>query len=64
MVGWRYLNEDGRQTGRSQDFDDQTDAEAWLTSSWATLSEQGVESVELIDEGEVVYRMSLREESS
>ena len=63
MVVWRYLDEGGRQTGQSEDFEDQADAESWLTSSWAALHEEGVDSVELIDAGTVVYRMSLREEA-
>ena len=63
MVIWRYLDAGDAPMGASDPFDDQDEAEAWLTESWRVLLEEGVEAVELTEGGEVLYRMSLREES-
>jgi hypothetical protein len=62
MLVWSYLDQSGSKVGRSEEFDDRDAAEAWLGQAWAGLLEEGVESVELTEEGELVYRMSLREE--
>lgn len=64
MMLWRYLGGDGQEVGRSDLFDDQDEAEAWLTESWRDLLEEGVEAVELTEGREVLYRMSLRENVS
>jgi hypothetical protein len=62
MVVWRFLDVDGAEVGASDPFEDQAEAEAWLTNSWRDLLTDGVESVEMFDEsaGTVVYRMGLR----
>jgi hypothetical protein len=63
MVVWRYLDAKGREASRSDFFDDQDEAEAWLTESWRDLVAEGVEAVELTDDdGERIYRMSLLSE--
>jgi hypothetical protein len=61
VVAWRFLDDAGAQTGRSERFADREQAEAWLGASWEDLREQGVVAVELCDEddGSVLYRMSL-----
>jgi hypothetical protein len=63
MVVWRYLDGEDREMGRSDFFDDQDEAEAWLTDSWRDLLADGVGAVELTDDdGERIYRMSLLSE--
>jgi hypothetical protein len=63
MLVWRYLDSADAPIGTSDPFDDQEDAEAWLTESWRDLLAEGVEAVELTeDDGQPVYRMSLRPE--
>jgi hypothetical protein len=62
MLVWRYLDQSGSRVGRSEEFDHRDAAEAWLGQAWGGLLEEGVESVELTEEDELVYRMSLREE--
>jgi hypothetical protein len=58
---WRYLDDSGSEAGRSDDFPDQEAAEAWLGDTWRKLLDEGAEFVELTEDGDVVYRMSLRE---
>ena len=61
MFGWRYLDRDESDAGSSDRFEDQASAERWLGDEWARLLEGGVDAVELVgNDGEVVYRMSLR----
>ena len=59
---WRYLDGDGSEAGVSEDFADQSAAEAWLGDAWRRLRDEGVDAVELTDGGEVLYRMALGEE--
>ncbi len=61
MATWRYLDAAGHDVGSSEEFGDQAAAEAWLGDSWRELLDRGVETVELTDDEDVVYRMSLRE---
>jgi len=56
---WRYLGPNGAETGSSSPFPDQGAAETWLGDEWRALSDHGVDSVELVEDGEIVYRMSL-----
>jgi hypothetical protein len=59
---WRYLDSDGRQvTGPDLTFDDQDDAEQWLSSEWEGLLDGGVSAVSLLAGESLVYGpMSLR----
>ena len=41
--------------GASEDFDDQQEAEDWLSAEFAELAEQGVDDVTLMNGDEVVY---------
>jgi hypothetical protein len=59
VFAWRYLDAGGADVGRSDPFDDQDAAESWLGDSWRRLLERGVESVELMDDSAIVYRMGL-----
>ncbi|MBV8992255.1 MAG: hypothetical protein JO287_00805 [Pseudonocardiales bacterium] len=59
---WRYLDSDGRQaTGPDLTFDNQDDAEQWLSREWEALLDGGVDAVSLLAGDSVVYGpMSLR----
>ncbi|HWC15014.1 MAG TPA: hypothetical protein VG929_10535 [Actinomycetota bacterium] len=59
---WILHDESGTDLRASEDFSSQDEAEAWMGSDWASLLEEGAESVTLMDDGAVVYRMGLREE--
>jgi hypothetical protein len=61
-VTWRYLDSAGTGKGSSEPFGDRDAAETWLGHSWRALLDRGVESVELLDDGQVIYQMSLRAE--
>jgi hypothetical protein len=62
MPLWIFLDEAGRELGRSEPFVGLDVAEAWMAGEWHGLLEQGVEEVVLVDEdGGTVYRMSLGE---
>jgi hypothetical protein len=58
---WLLLDAAGGAAGRSGEFADREGAEAWLSERWADLLDAGVEAVELREEADVRYRMSLRE---
>lgn len=56
---WTYADEDGAPvTGTyavSAAFPTQSDAESWLGETWQQLSEEGIASVSLFENGEPVY---------
>ena len=54
----------GGEAGRSEEFDDQEAAEAWLSERWPDLRSSGVEAVALHADGDERYRMSLREDDA
>lgn len=58
---WRYVT-GGEVCGASKEFESRDAAEAWLSDSWPKLADGRVEEVELAEDGEVAYRMSLSEE--
>jgi hypothetical protein len=62
---WRYMDQAGQEIGSSERFATREEAESWLGEDWTVLRDRGVEEVELLEdqEGESVYRMSLREAS-
>lgn len=59
---WRYEDRGGAPApGPDITFDDQTDAEEWLSLEWQGLLDSGVEAVTLLDGAEEIYGpMSLR----
>ena len=61
---WRYLDDRGAEVaGPELGFDDQVDAEDWLSEHWPELFEGGVTQVTLLNnETEVYGPMSLRAE--
>jgi hypothetical protein len=65
MFAWRLLDAEGHAMRSSDRFGDQALAEAWLSSEWEALANDGVREVELVrseaGEDETLYRMSLAE---
>jgi hypothetical protein len=48
---------------RSTDgFDSKEAAEAWMGQEWSTLIDEGAESVSLVKDDKLLYRMGLRPE--
>ena len=59
---WRYIDGTGESCGTSREFVDRDEAEAWLGESWEKFAAGGIEQVELVDDGDVAYRMKLGED--
>lgn len=59
---WCIEDASGGQSS-SQSFATREEAEAWLGETWSDLLERGAEEVTLMNEGEPLYRMSLRADS-
>jgi hypothetical protein len=60
---WRFEAADGAPVTPREDpgpFSSRADAETWVGESWRDLLGQGVEQVSLLQDGEVLYPMSLR----
>lgn len=62
-MAFRWILHDaaGTDLRASEDFASQADAEAWMGSEWASLLDEGAESVTLMDGDDKLYRMGLRE---
>ncbi|MFN8146700.1 MAG: hypothetical protein U0R76_04450 [Candidatus Nanopelagicales bacterium] len=55
---WRYERTDGSmvdEVAPSEGFPAQSDAESWIGEEWASLLEQGVDAVTLLEGDRVVY---------
>jgi hypothetical protein len=65
-VRWRYLDIDGGQVpGPEVTFEDQAEAEEWLSHEWQDLLDSGVAAVTLLAGESAVYGpMSLRGSSA
>jgi hypothetical protein len=61
MSAHRWLAHDGRgrEIRSTEGFDSRAAAEEWLGREWTSLVDEGAESVILLDDGDVVYEMSL-----
>ncbi|MFB9370554.1 hypothetical protein ACWCYY_19995 [Kitasatospora sp. NPDC001664] len=62
---WRYEKADGTAVtlpGEQEEFTSQGDAESWVGEAYKDLLDQGVDKVALLDDGAVVYSMSLQED--
>jgi len=61
MVEWVYLDAQGEESGTSEVFVTQEDAEAWFGTNWEPLAAAGTTHVALRDTGNGVeiYRMGL-----
>jgi hypothetical protein len=64
MVEWVYMDAEGSETGTSEVFVGQEDAEAWFGTNWESLAANGTTHVALRDtgNGSEVYRMALAPE--
>ena len=62
MSGWHWVLHaaDGNDVRATEEFDSKENAEAWMGTEWATLLDEGAETVSLMHEGKVEYRMGLR----
>jgi hypothetical protein len=63
-VSFRWAVEDplGEAQNLAEDFESRTEAESWLSESWGSLAQQEISDVLLMEDGRVVYRMSLEPE--
>jgi hypothetical protein len=53
---WRYTDAQGRDAdGPAIGFDDQAEAEDWLSGAWQELLEAGIDQVTLLQGGAEVY---------
>jgi len=59
---WVVHDAEGRDLRTTEPFPTRDDAEAWLGAEWRALAESAGDSVSLIEDGDVVYRMSLQPE--
>lgn len=59
---WKLHDPEGNDLRSSDEFDSQQEAEAWMGREWAALLDEGADSVSLLSDGDVVYRMGLHEE--
>lgn len=62
---WRLQKADGGPAAGpglpEETFTTQADAESWLGERWRELREGGVEQVTLVEDGTVIYPMSLQD---
>ena len=59
---WRLHDAGGSVLRDTQRFDSQAEAEEWMGGAWATLLDEGAESVSLMEGEETLYDMGLRAE--
>jgi hypothetical protein len=59
---WIVHDAGGADLQTTQPFPSKEEAEAWLGAEWRALAESSGDSVSLVEDGEVVYRMSLQPE--
>lgn len=59
---WKLVSNDGKELDQDSvpQFDSQVDAETWVGDAWQSLLADGVDSVTLMEDDEIVYEeMSL-----
>jgi len=61
VVEWVYIDAEGTETGTSEAFESQADAETWFGTNWESLATGGTTEVVLRDTGDgaEIYRMGL-----
>ena len=59
---WIVHDADGHDLQTTDLFPTREAAEAWLEREWSTLADASGDSVSLVENGEIVYRMSLQPE--
>jgi hypothetical protein len=57
---WVVHDAEGRDLRTTEAFASKEDAEAWLGAEWRALADESGDAVSLVEDGEVVYRMSLQ----
>jgi hypothetical protein len=64
MYTWALFDAEGNETGTTDTFATQTEAEEWFGTNWPALAEGGTSDVGLRDteNGAEIYRMSLAPE--
>ena len=60
-LSWILHGPQGEDLRTSESFASKEDAETWMGAEWSSLRDEGAESVSLVSDGTVVYRMSLSE---
>lgn len=58
---WVLHDGSGNDLRESETFVSKEEAEAWMSSEWASLLDEGAEAVSLMSDGSELYRMGLRE---
>ncbi|MEA2432700.1 MAG: hypothetical protein QOG54_157 [Actinomycetota bacterium] len=58
---WILHDEAGADLRQTDAFASKEEAEAWMGAEWSALLDEGAESVSLVTDGEVLYKMSLQE---
>jgi hypothetical protein len=62
MFTWVTEDEVGTPVKESEEFESRDEAEAWMGAQWSVVAESGGHTVVLMQNAEVVYRMSLEPE--
>lgn len=62
-MGFRWVLHDasGSDLRATTEFPSQAEAESWMGAEWASLLEEGAETVSLMEGDAKLYRMGLRE---
>ena len=58
---WKLHGPGGEDLRATEAFDSKEEAEAWMGAEWASLLEEGAETVSLVEGDRTLYRMGLRE---
>jgi hypothetical protein len=58
---WILHDESGAELRATEAFATKEEAESWMGSEWPALLAEGADSVSLVSDGDVVYKMSLQE---
>jgi hypothetical protein len=64
MFTWALFDSEGTETGTTETFASQADAEAWFGGNWEDLAKTGTADVALRNtaDGSEIYKMSLAAE--
>ena len=64
MFTWALFDAEGAETGTTEAFESQADAEAWFGGNWEALARGGTADVALrnLEDGTEQYKMSLAAE--
>jgi hypothetical protein len=58
---WKLHGPSDEDLRATEPFASREEAEAWMGAEWATLLDEGAETVSLVHGDETLYRMGLRE---